>query len=459
MSISRVPPTRRCTSLQILTLVCLVSLASVLRPAQGDEHGGYRFLVETPLIPPDFDQVTIERVWEVWPENLRKNAAMVSKDDRLQMIFARYGLSPRPDNPHNPLQYVVDAQGNWTMNCFACHGGKVDNVVIPGAPNHDFDLQTLTEETRKLKLRLGKPLARMDIGSIFVPLGSTRGTTNAVMFGVALMHFRDPQLNVVDPPGRPELVHHDMDAPPWWHFHLRPQIYIDGFAHRSHRALMQFALVRENGPEWFKKFEPAFEDVERYLLSLRAPKNPHPIDGDLAAQGRLLFDEHCAKCHGTYGNEIKYPSQRVPLAEVGTDPVRLNALTRANRESYHNSWFSDFGNEPTETEPDGYVAPPLTGIWASAPYFHNGSVPTLWHVLHPSERPLLWKRQTVTYDSERVGLAFTPLEKIPSSEWDISERRKYFDTRTVGKSAAGHEYPNLLTEMEKASVLEYLKTL
>jgi endo-cleaving rubber dioxygenase len=40
----------------------------------------------------------------------------------------------------------------------------------------------------------------------------------------------------------------------------------------------------------------------------------------------------------------------------------------------------------------GYLAPPLYGIWATAPYFHNGSVPNLWEVLEPADRVRIWKR-------------------------------------------------------------------
>src|SRR3546814_17267558 len=40
----------------------------------------------------------------------------------------------------------------------------------------------------------------------------------------------------------------------------------------------------------------------------------------------------------------------------------------------------------------GYLAPPLYGVWSTAPYFHNGSVPNLWEVLKPSERKPIWRR-------------------------------------------------------------------
>ncbi len=82
------------------------------------------------------------------------------------------------------------------MNCFSCHGGSVYGRTLPGAPNNLYQLQSLTEDSRATKLRMGKPLAQMDIGSAFMPLGTTVGTTNAVMFGVALMNFRDAELNV-----------------------------------------------------------------------------------------------------------------------------------------------------------------------------------------------------------------------------------------------------------------------
>ena len=106
-----------------------------------------------------------------------------------------------------------------------------------------------------------------------------------------------------------------------------------------------------------------------------------------------------------------------------------------------------------------YVAPPLDGIWASAPYLHNGSVPTLWHLMHPARRPTVWRRTPAGYDETRVGLEVEELENLPSGKVPPARRRTYFDTRKPGKSAAGHDFPDALTEDEKAAVLEYLKTL
>ena len=46
----------------------------------------------------------------------------------------------------------------------------------------------------------------------------------------------------------------------------------------------------------------------------------------------------------------------------------------------------------------GYVTSVLDGIWSRAPYLHNGSVPTLYHLLVPSERPQQFLRGSIDYD-------------------------------------------------------------
>lgn len=450
-------------------LVATFVLASFTLHSQGESAAneaaerGYLLLTETPLLTSDFSQEVFDEVWRSWPRSVRSRAEGASVEERRRMAFERYGLTERTGAPGKPLQYVVDDSGDWTMNCFSCHGGSVYGMPTPGAPNNRFALQTLTEEVRATKFRLGKPLARMDVGAFVVPLGTTNGTTNAVVFGQGLMSHRDEQLNLVNSPTE-SFVHHDMDAPPWWHFHKRPFIYIDGFAEKGHRALMQFMLIPENGPDFFRKREDDFKDVFAYMSSLRPPKYAGPVDHRLAEQGRGVFNDHCAECHGTYGKSEAYPNRRIPLDEIGTDPVRLNALTVAGRQKYARSWFAhgsdgEPGQKETIVNPDGYVAPPLDGVWASPPYFHNGSVPTLWHVLNPSKRPTVWRRSGEKIDAEKIGFRIETAEKVPLAEPDPAIRRSYFDTRRFGKSNAGHNFPDQLVDEEKVAVLEYLKTL
>ena len=456
------PSNRRFAAATVLLLVCCATGRSddAGPPASASAaQRGYWLLVNKPYVTPDFDQETFNGVWKVWPEPLKTQAEQAKPDERRKMAFDRYGLTPRPGDPARPLQYVVDSAGVWTMNCFACHGGQVAGKIWPGLPNSLYALQTLTEETRAVKVAQGKPLGRMDFGSVFVPLGSTNGTTNAVNFGVALMGFRDAELNFHADRLPPKMTHHDLDAPPWWQFRKKQMLYIDGFAEKGHRALSQFAMVRSNGPEKFRQWEDEFRDVFAYISSIEAPKYPYAIDRNLAERGRIAFEKNCAECHGTYGPDGKYPEKLVPIDEVQTDRVRLDALTPTNRDAYGKSWFAHFGEKKYVRDPGGYVAPPLDGVWASAPYFHNGSVPTLWHVLHPSKRPAIWKRTDDGYDQKRVGLEVETFAAIPADVKSGWERRTFFDTRGFGKDASGHEFPDVLTEDEKQAVLEYLKTL
>ncbi|MGI9444509.1 MAG: hypothetical protein ACR2N1_18695 [Rubripirellula sp.] len=431
------------------------------KPSSESAVRGYRVLTEKAVLSSDFTQEVFDNLWKCWPEALRLKAEAASAEQRREMAFSRYGLTPRPEAPEKPLQYVVDNEGNWTMNCFSCHGGSVYGKPVAGAPNNRFALQTLTEEIRKTKFKLGKPLSRMDVGSLVIPLGTTNGTTNAVVFGIGLMSQRDEDLNIVAATPQ-KFVHHDMDAPAWWNFHKKPNIYIDGFAQKGHRGLMQFMMIPENGRDFFINHEDDFRDVYAYISSLRPPQYPGKIDATMAEQGRVVFEQTCAECHGTYGSTPTYPNRRIPSNEIGTDPVRLTALGVNGRKKYARSWFAhanEDGEQTTVVDPDGYVAPALDGIWASAPYFHNGSVPTLWHLLNPSKRPDVWRPISEDFDNEKVGLTIKVEPKVPFTELDAAIRRSYFDTNRFGKSNSGHDYPAELTDTERRAVLEYLKTL
>ncbi len=422
---------------------------------------GYDLFLNKPYLPPDFDQQTFDELWKTWEGPLRSQAEAASPAERRRMAFKRYGLVERPNDPaRRPLQYVVDERGNWSMNCFACHQGKVAGRVLPGAPNSLYAMETLYDDVRATKVRLGKKLTHMDLGGMFMPLGGTIGTTNAVMFGVALLAHRDADLNLVPRLQVPAMTHHDHDAPAWWHFRRKRMLYIDGFAPKGPRPLMQFLLVKENGPEQFRLWEKHFADIYAYLESLRPPKYPWGADPSLAATGERIFRKNCSSCHGTYGKDGRYPEKLVPLDVVQTDRVRLDALTPEHRRRYGQSWFASYNQPPVIEDPQGYVAPPLDGVWASAPYFHNGSVPTLWHVLNSSERPRLWRRiSDDAYDRQKVGLEIETYDTLPAGVSSNVERRSYFDTTQKGKSAAGHTFPDKLSQQEKRAVLEYLKTL
>ncbi|HET6422700.1 MAG TPA: cytochrome c [Planctomycetaceae bacterium] len=444
----------------VALLLVLFANPGVLQSASGDD--GYQILRTHAYLPPDFDDETFAALWTVWPEPDRSEAEAASPTERRRLMFSYYGLMRDPedvDDNRPALGYVSSGKGDWVMSCLACHGGKVAGRVIPGLPNSHYALQTLTEDVRLVKLQQRKKLTHMDLAISNVPLNVTNGTTNSVIFGVLLGRYRNPDMSVDLKRLPPPLTHHDMDAPPFWNVRKKTMLYVDGFSPKTHRPLMQFMLIPGNSRETVYGWEDDFKAILDWIESVPVPKYPGPVDAPLADLGRKVFEANCASCHGTYGPSGRYEQQTVAWDDVQTDPVRLRALTPEHRRWMKQGWMSRYGEDPVIEDPQGYVAPPLDGIWASAPYFHNGSVPTLWHVLHPENRPPVWKRTEDGYDHARVGLEVEAFSAIPESVKAVAHKRRYFDTRLPGKSAGGHTFPAKLTEDEKLAVLEYLKTL
>jgi len=99
-----------------------------------------------------------------------------------------------------------------------------------------------------------------------------------------------------------------------------------------------------------------------------------------------------------------------------------------------------------------YKARPLNGVWASSPYLHNGSVPTLWELLkRPADRRKSFHVGTRKYDPVEVGF-----QDLPS---DGAASYFRFDTSVRGNSNAGHPYGTQLEDDQKRQLVEYLKTL
>ena len=197
------------------------------------------------------------------------------------------------------------------------------------------------------------------------------------------------------------------------------------------------------------------KDVWAYLKTLEPPKYPYPINKHLADNGKLIFNNNCSACHGSYGKNEYYPNKLIAEWIVGTDSLLLKyySLNKGYEDWYNKSWYAT-AYEPAFTKPQyGYVAQPLDGIWITAPYFHNGSVPTIEGVLNSKMRPRYWKRNfnKEEYDYENLGWKYKPI----SSPVD----KQTFNTDLPGYGNYGHLFGDRLTENERRAVIEYLKTL
>lgn len=96
-----------------------------------------------------------------------------------------------------------------------------------------------------------------------------------------------------------------------------------------------------------------------------------------------------------------------------------------------------------------YRTRPLNGIWATAPFLHNGSVPTLYDLLLPeAARPAVFYVGRREFDPIKVGYM---AEEKPGTF--------RFDTTLKGNSNKGHNYGTKMTEEQRWQLVEYLKTL
>jgi len=202
-------------------------------------------------------------------------------------------------------------------------------------------------------------------------------------------------------------------------------------------------------------------DVRAYLASLEPPEYPFSIDQSLAGRGRELFDDNCKRCHGTYGEAWRYPNKVVSLEDVETDPALAEAGYRdADRFiRWYNGSF--YGKRSRAAPALGYIAPPLDGVWATSPYLHNGSVPTLAALLDSKVRPTYWRfaGDDPKFNLADVGWEFTSVAhgKDGAMSWD--ERYRIYDTTLPGYGNGGHTFGDDFTDSERSAVLEYLKTL
>jgi hypothetical protein len=194
---------------------------------------------------------------------------------------------------------------------------------------------------------------------------------------------------------------------------------------------------------------PSLQRIHDWIWTLPPPRYPFPIDQSRSARGKGIFDQQCAECHSFGGSKTGTVEK---LASVNTDPYRLNSYTyifSVNQAALYPESryrFTHFAKT------DGYANQPLDGIWARAPYLHNGSVPSLLDLLEaPADRPKQFARGYDVYNQEKVGFVYdTPEARSAGS---------LYDTTIPGNGNSGHLWGTKLPRDQKQDLIEYMKTL
>lgn len=423
-----------------------------------DPKRGYEALTTQSFNAALWNRETVDQVWKQW--GLKEKP-----QDFEQQFMERYGLHPAPF-PNQGLPMGLRAtktllgRPGVTNDCMICHGGSILGKSYIGLGNASLEIEALFDDLFGFGGRQRKALFAFT---------NVRGTNEAAAMAIFLFSLRDSDLKLRTAPLDLGLQDNLCeDVPPWWHMRKKKTMYHDGSTPTdSVRSMMQFTLGPLATLPSIQAMEPTFRDIHAFLKTIEPPKYPLAVDQVKAARGRVLFNQNCASCHGTYGHDGQYPNKIIDLAEIGTDSVRATAITERARDHYLSTWFGQEkdadGQKLHYRLTRGYQAPPLDGIWATAPYFHNGSVPTVYHVLHSPSRPKVFTRSYRThledYDPLRLGWKHTDVLLPIDPHLPAIERRKIYDTSQPGRGNGGHTFGDDLTDEERWAIIEYLKTL
>ncbi|HZV05361.1 MAG TPA: hypothetical protein VE999_09785 [Gemmataceae bacterium] len=436
-------------------MVAIVPAATVKASDAEAVERGKQALLGKCYSPPTMTRRAYDNIWKQW--GLKEKPAQT---DYARLFRQRYGMHEAPyangglPMGMRPARLPFGLGQGISMDCMVCHGGSIAGKSYVGLGNSTLDYQAFYEEMSAADGRA--PRTPFQFCNV-------RGTNEAGAMAVYLLGYREPNLD--RRLQRIDLDLHDdlcEDVPAWWLLKKKTTMYHTGGADtRSVRSLMQFMMSPLNSGSDIKRAETDFKDIRAYLLSLNPPKYPLPINRTLAAKGEELFRANCAHCHGSYGEKWTYPNKIVAIDKIGTERRRFDGITAKFGAYYIKSWFNE--DYPIRAT-DGYQAPPLDGIWATAPYFHNGSAPTVYHVLNSKARPKLFTRSYRTdldaYDAEKLGWKIEMLTDKPDpAKMSPIEYRKIYDTTQPGRGNGGHTYGDKLSDAERMAVIEYLKRL
>lgn len=505
-----------------------------------------------------------------------------------------------------PVGFVIDRTATPSqlgMTCAACHTGQLeyrkDGVAhvlrLDGAPaNADFqqfliDLTTASRATvaqsdrfdafAKAVLGAGNTPAaaahlKSDFGKWVQQLGdfmdaslpvSPWGPGRLDAFGMIFNRVAGRDLGVLDnfrkadaPVSYPFLWNASRQDRTQWNGGVQNGLFIQALARNTGEVFGVFADFRPKAHISGTALTPTvirynansadfagLQALEEKIAALRPPPWPRdvfPIDDQLAAKGKPLFDKNCGECHGERDSrQPVHPAGAwdTPVRAVGTDPkMLLNAgregdpgiytgallppptvgirfakpakiddvlassvvgslldeafLPVVTPDKLRNSgvWralrmdLADLapGKNPddlTTFNPDllrdlkasigtrlgnmyrpassdagaAYESRVLHGIWATAPYLHNGSVPNLWELLTPAkDRKPSFMVGSRLFDPKNVGYV-TDQSPFKSGTFVTDP------ANANGNGDGGHEYGTTLTPGERWAIIEYLKTL
>jgi len=393
--------------------------------------------------------------------------------------YAAFGFVQEPDRAL-PIGLPVETVGfpRVGLNCGLCHVGSVREQataprrILIGAPNSTLDLQ------RYFRFLFAAASDDRFEPDVLIPAIERRQAVT-LLDRLLLRFLIIPQLRDglkeqkrqlwwmdtvpdwgpgrVDPfnPAKVQLVHLPWDGTigaarmvPLWNWNARKNfgLHRDGLNTSLTEIFLNSGIGNGASNRSIRRVE--LERLQKWVGELKPPPYPFAIDRALLERGEALYRQHCADCHAFGGAKTGQP---IPIDEVGTDRHRFDSWTTQARDGFNG--LDDYDWRYTHfRKTSGYMAQAHDGLWARAPYLHNGSVPSLADLLRPpAERPVTFVVGYDVYDQQRVGFVSDGAEGRAEG--------RMFDTRLPGNGNGGHTFGTGLPEADRQALIEYLKTL
>jgi mono/diheme cytochrome c family protein len=388
------------------------------------------------------------------------------------------------------LSMVTIGYPRVAMNCAFCHTGSVrlqpDDPprIVPGAPAHQTSAQGYT---RFLTAAAADP--RFNAGTILAEIARNYrlSVVDRLLYRFVvipgtrqrLLRLRNEnawtdshpdwgagRADILNPIkfrrlGRPaDTTVGSADMMPLWSTASRAHgLFWDGSTSSLRDAVVTSALGSGASRPWLDRDVARWDEsgdersslrrVHDYMMALKPPPFPFPLDASLVSAGEAVYNAECAECHahtGTGGGDV------TSLSSAGTDDSRRIVWTADATTAYDTFSGGRAWQSPAVAVRDGYLAVPLDGLWLRAPYLHNGSVPSLTDLLSaPQNRPSRFWRGYDVYDPAKLGFV--------SDGAEAQRVGTLYDTAQPGNGNAGHSYGTDLPAESKRALLEYLKTL
>lgn len=432
---------------------------------------------------------------------------------------------PIPSNRNPEMDFIgysrIERYGTtgFTVSCAMCHTSPLFGKVIMGMSNRfpranhffirgqkaaqfynprlaeiiassDFSsVRMLNESAKNLKsVGLKMPLQLgLDTSLAQVALSLNKRTDNAWADKSDFFekYPRSDQLEVFPGDSKPAV---------WWNVKYKNRWLLDGSV-LSGNPIITNLLWNEIGrgadlrklDQWLSENQKIIEELTTAVYSSEAPRiedffNENQILPERAFRGEKIYQNLCSRCHGEYEKnwsrpefqkspwkkqiqtyQVRYP-EKTPVKNVGTDPWRAQMMT--SLEQLNKLELSKKYGVHIKAQ-EGYVPPPLVGIWARYPYMHNNSMPNLCAVLTPTnERPANYYagpaiNPKTDYDFECGGY---PLGHKTPQQWKKDEL--YYRSQRPGLGKMGHDERifikngiNQLSHEGRKDLIQFLQTL